>query len=107
MIQFNLLIDYITSLLAGSKLFNIFLKMMFYIYNFIFIEDPLEFDHKKYIFIKLLSDLKSLEKYNKLIIAIQKRIFEADIAEKYLGSDINKSNSIIIIFGCNKYCLII
>lgn len=66
---------------------------MFCNYNFIFIEHPFEFDHKKYMFIKLLNDLKLLEKHHKSILTIQKWIFEADIAEKYLGADINKSNS--------------
>lgn len=54
---------------------------------------PLEFDEKKYMYIKLLHDLKSLEKYHKLILVIQKWIFEADIVEKYLGVDMKETNS--------------
>ncbi|VVC44337.1 Guanylate kinase/L-type calcium channel beta subunit,P-loop containing nucleoside triphosphate [Cinara cedri] len=73
----NLLFNYVTSLLA---------------------EHPLEFDNKKYIFIKLLNDLRSLEKHHKFILTIQKRIIDKDIAEKYLGANINKSNNILIYY---------
>lgn len=45
------------------------------------------------MYIKLLHDLKSLEKYHKLILVIQKWIFEADIVEKYLGADMKETNS--------------
>lgn len=47
------------------------------------------------MYIKLLNNLKSLEKDYKSIIAIKKLIFEAEIAEKYLRTDINKTESII------------
>lgn len=48
------------------------------------------------MYIKLLHDLKSLEKYHKLIFVIQKWIFEADIVEKYLGADMKETNSKVI-----------
>lgn len=40
--------------------------------------------------ISLLNDLKSIEKYHKLVLTIQKWIFETDIAEKHLRTESNK-----------------
>lgn len=60
---------------------------------FLILEQPLEFDNKKCMYIKLLDNLKSLEKKHKSILAIQKWISEADMAEKHLGADIKKSDS--------------
>lgn len=45
------------------------------------------------MYIKLLDDLKSLEKNHKSVLALQKWISEAHMAEKHLGADIKKSDS--------------
>lgn len=57
------------------------------------IEQPLDFDVKKSIYIKLLKDLKSLEKNHNQILAIQKWIFETQITEKYFLDDTKKTDS--------------
>jgi len=65
-------------------------------YNCLFIEQSLEFDHKIHMYIKLLKNLKSLEEDYKSILVINKRIFVADEAKKCLRVDTNKSESIIV-----------
>lgn len=62
-----------------------------------FIEQSSEFDHKIHMCIKLLKDLKLLEKDYKSILVIHKRIFIADLAEKYLRVDTKKTESIMLI----------
>lgn len=62
-------------------------------YDFLFIEQPFEFNETKFKYVKLLNDLKSLEKLHKSITVLQNKILEANVAETYLGTDTNKTNS--------------
>jgi len=57
------------------------------------IEQPFEFDHKKSMYIKVLSELRSLEKHHKLILDIKERLIKADITYKYLGANKKKPGS--------------
>lgn len=53
----------------------------------------MDFDVKKSMYIKLLSDLKSLEKIHNQILKIQKRMLETEMTEKYLMNDTKKTDS--------------
>ncbi|XP_026807495.1 LOW QUALITY PROTEIN: myosin heavy chain, non-muscle-like [Rhopalosiphum maidis] len=72
MIQINLIFDYITSILT---------------------KQPFDFNHEKMMYINVLSELRSLEKYHQSILDIKERIIKADIVYKYLGTDKEKSDN--------------
>ncbi|XP_060849905.1 uncharacterized protein LOC132928954 [Rhopalosiphum padi] len=77
MIQINLIFDYITSILT---------------------KQPFEFNHEKSMYINVLSELRSLEKYHQSILDIKERIIKADIVYKYLGTDEEKSDNNFIYY---------
>jgi len=93
MIQINLIFDYITSILTSIIFQLLFLNNIFYIFNVLIIEQPFEFNHEKSMYINVLSELRSLEKYHQSILDIKERIIKADIVYKYLGTDEEKSDS--------------
>lgn len=93
MIQVNLLFDYITSILTSIIFQLLFLNHIFYIFNVLIIEQPLEFDHKKSMYINVLSELRSLEKYHKSILDFKERKIKTEMVYKYLRTDKEKSDS--------------
>lgn len=93
MVLVYFIIDYIASLLASNRFQTNFFITCYSGNFFLFIEKPLEFDNEKYLYIKLLSDLKSLEKDRKTIITIQKWMLNTKIIKKYYGADFEKSDS--------------
>lgn len=93
MIQVNLLFDYITSILTSILFQLLFLNHIFYIFNVLIIEQPLEFDHEKSMYIKVLSELRSLEKYHESILDFKERKIKTETVYKCLGTDKKKSES--------------
>ena len=61
------------------------------------------------MYINLLSELRSLEKYHKSILDIKEQIIKADIVYKYLGTDKKISGSkinnhkLILVPMCNLF----
>lgn len=57
------------------------------------LEQPLEFDHKKSMYINMLKELRVLEKCHTSILDIKEQMIKADIVHKYLGTDKGSSGS--------------
>ncbi|KAE9538792.1 hypothetical protein AGLY_005374 [Aphis glycines] len=61
-------------------------------------QQPLEFDHKKSMYINVLSELRSLEKYHKSILDFKERKIKTEMVYKYLRTDKEKSDNNFIYF---------